>query len=118
MVQDYKITILYFATNPRYTSKLRLDEEVRSLYQRIRLSNNHENLKIATRWAVQPSDIMQAINETNPTIIHFSGHGSNNGELVLEKSDGSAKLDRPEAISQAISTVADHVRLVVFNTLR
>lgn len=113
---DHRITILFFATNPRNTGRLRLDEEVRNIAQGIRLADNRENLRLVTRFAVKPKDILQAINETNPSIIHFSGHGSDNGELVLEGLDGNAILVKPEAISQAISTVSNYVKLVVFNT--
>ena len=60
-------------------------------------------------------DILQAINETNPTIVHFSGHGADNGELVLENVDGSTKLVSKEAVTAAISTASDTIKLVLFN---
>lgn len=110
------ITILFLASNPEGTGKLKLDEEARSIQQRIRLSEYRDTIGFETRWAVRTADIFQAINETNPTIIHFSGHGCDTGDLVLENPDGSPKFVAAEAISQAIATVSDSVRLVVFNT--
>ena len=87
-----KITVLFFATNPKGTSQLRLDEEARSIQEMIRKSEHRDSISFETRWAVRPLDILQAINEINPDVIHFSGHGSNTGELILENTDGSAKL--------------------------
>ena len=58
---------------------------------------------------------MQAINETNPTIVHFSGHGTSSGELVLLSPDGSTQIVTSEAITAAMSTASDIIRLVVFN---
>lgn len=110
-----KITILFFASNPITESKLRLDEEARAIMEKIRLSEYRDTLQFETQWAVRPSDLFQAINETNPTIIHFSGHGSVFGEIVLQNPDGSEKLVSPDAISQAIATVSDEVKLVFFN---
>lgn len=110
-----EIAILFLASNPVEGCFLKLDEEARSIQEKIRLSEYRDTVKFETRWAVRAGDIMQAINETNPAIIHFSGHGCKNGELVLQNPDGSVKLVSPEAISQAISTVSDTVRLVFFN---
>lgn len=110
-----EITILFLASNPTDTNVLRLDKEARAIQEKLRLSEYRDTLKFETRWAVRTSDLFQAINETNPTIIHFSGHGNLNGELVLQNPDGTAKLVTPNAISQAIATVSDNVKLVFFN---
>lgn len=110
-----KITVLFMASNPVDTSALRLDEEVRTIQEKIRLSEYRDSINFETRWAVRSSDILQAINETNPTIVHFSGHGSKNGDLVLENPDGSHKLVSKEVITAAMATSSDTIRLVVFN---
>ena len=111
-----KIIVLFLASNPDGTGKLRLDEEARDILEKIRLSEYRNSVEFITRWAVRTSDILQAINETNPTVIHFSGHGTDTDELVLQNTDGSPKFVSKEAIVQVISTVSDNVRLVFFNT--
>lgn len=110
-----QITVLFMASNPKGTNGLRLDEEARNIQEKIRLSEYRDSIKFETRWAIRASDILQAINETNPAIVHFSGHGADTGELVLENPDGSAKLVSKEAITSAIKTMSDTIRLVVFN---
>lgn len=57
---------------------------------------------------------MQAINETNPTIVHFSGHGTQKGDLVLLNPE-VPKVVSKEAITMVMSTASDTIRLVVFN---
>ena len=110
-----KITVLFLAANPIDSPALRLDEEARAIQEKIRLSDHRDSVEFTTRWAVRSSDILQAINEVNPCIIHFSGHGTDTHDLVLQNSDGSAKYVSKEAIVQAIATVSDRVRLVFFN---
>ncbi|MBR5402421.1 MAG: CHAT domain-containing protein [Treponema sp.] len=95
--------------------QLRLDEEVHAIQEKIRLSDYRDSIKFESRWAVRPSNILQAINETNPTVIHFSGHGTEEGDLVLQNPDGSTKLVTKEAMSATISTLSSTIRLVVFN---
>ena len=110
-----KITVLFFATNPKGTSQLRLDEEARSIQEMIRKSKHRDSISFETRWAVRPLDILQAINEINPDVVHFSGHGAETGELVLENTDGSEKLVTKEAITQTIMSSSDKIHLLFFN---
>lgn len=109
------ITVLFLASNPINTQQLRLDEEVHSIQEKIRLSDYRDSIKFESRWAVRPSDILQTINELNPTIIHFSGHGTINGDLVLQNPDGSTKIVTKKAMTATISTLSNTIRLVVFN---
>lgn len=110
-----RITVLFMAANPIDTNKLRLDEEARSIQEKIRLSEYRDSIDFVSRWAMRSSDILQAINETNPTIVHFSGHGGETGELALLNPDGTTKMVKQEAISMAMATASDTIRLVVFN---
>lgn len=110
-----RITVLFMAANPTDTPKLRLDEEARLIQEKIRLSEFRDSVHFESRWAMRSSDILQAINETNPTIIHFSGHGSPAGDLALLNPDGSTKIVTKEAITMAMATASDTIRLVVFN---
>ena len=110
-----KITVLFMAANPADTPQLRLDEEARSIQEKIRLSEYRDSVQFESRWATRSSDILQAINETNPTIVHFSGHGAENGDLSLLNPDGSTRIVTKEAITMAMSTASDTIRLVVFN---
>lgn len=98
-----KITVLFLAANPKDTPKLSLDEEARSIQEKIRLSEYRDSVRFESRWATRASDILQAINETNPTIVHFSGHGAPSGELALLNPDGSTKTVTKEAITMAMS---------------
>lgn len=109
------ITVLFLAANPVGTGSLQLDEEARSIHQKIRMSDYRDSVRFESRWATRSGDILQAINETNPTIVHFSGHGAPNGDLVLLNPDGSAKMVSKEAISMAMATASDTIRLIVFN---
>lgn len=110
-----KITVLFFATNPKGTTQLRLDEEARTIQEMIRKSEHRDSISFETRWAVRPLDILQAINEINPDVVHFSGHGADTGELVLENTDGSAKIVTKEAIAQTIMASSDKIHLMFFN---
>lgn len=109
------LIVLFLATNPINTKRLRLDEEARTIQEIIRKSDYRDTIIFETRWALRTSDILQAINEVNPDIIHFSGHGTPDGELVLEGAEGQSKVVTKEAMAQTIMTLSDKVRLIFFN---
>lgn len=111
-----EITVLFFASNPRDQVQLSLDEEVRSIKEMISKSRHRDVVKFESCWAVRPGDILQYINQYQPTIVHFSGHGSSNDELVLMDNNSNTKLVSLDAIVQAMSVANDNLRLVFFNT--
>ena len=82
----------------------------------IRKSKHRDSIDLQSRWAVRPLDVLQAINELNPAIVHFSGHGAVSSELILENADGNAKYISKEAIVLSIMTLSDKIRLIIFNT--
>lgn len=110
-----KIKVLFMASNPLDQSQLRLDEEIRAITEKIRASEYRKSVELVSKWAVRPSDLLQALNELKPHIIHFSGHGSSNNELIFQSDDGSTKLVSKGAIVTTMSTVTDNIRLVIFN---
>jgi hypothetical protein len=72
------------------------------------------------RWAVDVDDIQRSLNELQPTIIHFSGHGapcSHTGEasVVVRGVDGKPHHLTGIALAALIRTAATGARLVVLN---
>lgn len=117
-----KINILFLGANPDIIlkdgselSKLKLDKEAREIKEAIVKSLNRDSINFETRWAVRTSDLFQAINEVEPTIIHFSGHGTEDGRLVLQDNEDKPKLVDIEAIVKMIDASTGNLRLVVFN---
>ncbi|WP_195839099.1 hypothetical protein [Anaerosalibacter bizertensis] len=110
-----KIIILFISSNPKDQSSLRLDEEAREIEENIKKSKHRDSIEFKTIWATRPLDILDAINEYKPTIIHFSGHGTADGSLVFEDLNGNSKFVSKDAIVQVISSESDTVKLVFFN---
>ena len=108
-----KINILFMGANP--TLNLNLEKEAREIRDSIIKSLNRDSINFETRWATRTTDLFQYVNEINPTIIHFSGHGTENGELVFQDNNDNPKLVSREVVTEMINASTDDVRLVVFN---
>ncbi|HBE43050.1 MAG TPA: hypothetical protein DDW27_17965 [Bacteroidales bacterium] len=110
-----KTKILFFASNPESTEKLRLDEEARSIARKIRETDYRDSLEFITSWATRPTDLLDELNLHKPTVVHFSGHGSGEEGLILSDDQGNQKFVSADALKMLFSSVKDNIRLVVLN---
>jgi CHAT domain-containing protein len=108
------VTILFFAANPVDTDELRLDKEAREIETRISSATFRDCFEVRTRWAARPTDLLDAINDHRPGLVHFSGHGAVAG-IVLESTAGSSHEVGVDALSRMFATVKDDVRCVLLN---
>jgi hypothetical protein len=110
-----KIKVLFLASNPKGTTSLELDKEIRGITEKIRSSEYRDSLDLISAWAVRPDDLLQLLNQYKPQIVHFSGHGGKAGEIILVDSHGSPKPINPAAIKALFQTLKDNIRLVILN---
>lgn len=111
-----RLTVLFLASNPIDQAALRLDEEARAIGEMIRKSEHRDAVRLESRWAVQPMDVLQAINECRPGVVHFSGHGSEDDEIIFQDSQGRAKAVPKVALVQTMLAGSGEIQLVFFNT--
>ncbi|GAX44463.1 hypothetical protein NIES4075_54820 [Tolypothrix sp. NIES-4075] len=107
--------ILILAANPKQTSRLRLDEEVRDIKEGLRLSQQRDKFILQQEWAVRPRDVRRAVLDFRPNIIHFSGHGAGTTGLSFEDEIGKEKLVTAEALAGLFGQFAKQVECVVLN---
>jgi len=112
---DKPIKILFLAANPKDTSPLRLDEEIRGIDQALRQSEFRDKFDIKQHWAVRVTDLQSYFLRYKPDIVHFSGHGSESSEIILEDNDGNSQSVSNRALSQLFSVLKDNIRCVVLN---
>ena len=107
--------ILILSANPKGTTPLRLDKEVREIDAGLKRALHRDQFVLEQKWAVQPRDIQRAMLDINPQIIHFSGHGTGDEGLVFEDETGSAKLVDGKALAGLFELFAEQIKCVVLN---
>ena len=110
-----KLTILFLSASPADQGRLQIDEEMRLVHNKIRASEHRDSMVLESRWAVQSFDFLQAMNETNPTIVHLSGHSSPDF-FCFSDGQGGTKNVAFEALINAMAVSSDKLRLIVFNS--
>lgn len=77
--------ILILGSNPDGTSRLRLDREARAIEDALGAAPaSRRRFELLLGWASSALDIQQDLFRHRPELVHYSGHGSAAGELVLE----------------------------------
>ncbi|MEH2248919.1 CHAT domain-containing protein [Nostoc sp.] len=107
--------ILIVSANPKDTNKLRLDEEVREIQEALKRANNRSCFEIVTSWAIRVEDLRRALLDNQPTIVHFSGHGSGSTGLVLENNSGQIQLVSTESLVRLFKSFQEDVDCVLLN---
>lgn len=116
-----KVKILFFAADPLSAppdggnSRLLLDEDVRLIREKVRGARHRDALDFDVRWAARTDDLLQALNETRPQVVHFSGHGGNDG-LVLVGSEGQGPhYVGAAALARLFQIFKGDIRVAVLN---
>jgi len=113
-LDDQPISVLFLAAAPAKLKELRLSEEMREIQGAIMGSQARNRFNLVVHLAVTPRSLVASILESEPQIIHFSGHGSSRG-LVVEDETGNAAFVEAEALGKVIELLADKVECVVLN---
>ena len=108
-------TILFLAAEPDNVVQLRLGEEVREIQEKLQLAKTRENFVLHQRFAVRPEDVVQAMLDLEPHIVHFSGHGTGQNEICLEDRSGHVRTVSPDALEGLFAHFSGRVSCVVLN---
>ncbi|GAB1537858.1 hypothetical protein NUACC21_05130 [Scytonema sp. NUACC21] len=110
-----KVKILFLAADPSDSARLRLGQELRDIREKLQLSKQRDSFFLESRESVRTGDVTQAIFDTEPHIVHFSGHGMSTGELCFENALGQTQPVQPVALANLFKLVSKQVHCVVLN---
>lgn len=109
------IKILFLVANPTDKTRLRIDEESKAIKEALREAEFRDRFDIETEWAVRVTDLQKLLLRHKPHIVHFSGHGSEASEIILEDNSGRSQPVPSKALSNLFSILKDNIRCVVLN---
>jgi acyl carrier protein len=109
------ISILFLSADPTDQTRLRLGEEAREIEEKLQLSRQRDNFDFIVRLSVRPQDISQAMLDIGPQIVHFSGHGNEEGALCVENLSGHTLAIDAEALAMLFENFAGQLNCVILN---
>lgn len=107
--------ILILSANPKNTRSLRLDQEIREIQNTLQLSPHRDEFEIIAGSAVQVDDLTRFLSHHQPTIVHFSGHGTGTDGLILEDNSAQQQLVSTQALAKLFDLFQQQVECVLLN---
>ena len=107
--------ISFLASNPLRSDRLALDEEARTIKDKLRGAKHRDLVSFKTRWAVRPEDLQQVLLEDQPAVVHFSGHGGETSILLHSQNQDNEAVVAECALTDLIRVLKDSIRVVVLN---
>ena len=100
-----KTKILFVASDPTDQARLQVGKEYREIGEELQKAKQRDLFVLPNPvLSVRARDLSGAMLNEKPQIVHFSGHGSSEGELILENESGgsspasAAALDRKSVV--------------------
>jgi hypothetical protein len=107
--------ILFLAANPKDAPRARLDKEVATIEERIRITDMRDLFEVKSQMALRTRDLHAALLQHKPDIVHFAGLGTLSGEILLEDEFGESLPISAEVIGEVFSILRDNICCVVIN---
>lgn len=106
--------ILFLSANPQKKNLLNLDQECREISEGLKRAERREEFELRPAFSATFWDIRRALLEFKPHIVHFSGHGDEEG-LLIEGRSGLPEKISADVLSSLFRLCARYVGCVVLN---
>ena len=107
--------VLVLAANPSGTDKLDLVKEANLIRSRLQEGEDGKSFVVQFETAVQVTDLSKFLLQYKPLIVHFSGHGNANGEIILNNERGQSQAVAPEKLAELLAIVKGRLECVILN---
>ncbi len=111
-----KKKILFLSANKVGEEQLHLDREFRNIEDALVRSKNRDRLELFVKLAVRYQDIRRGLLDYEPEILHFSGHGSEQGVEVLDEVGAFTNTVSNQEISQLLEIFKEKVVCAIFSS--
>jgi SMODS-associated and fused to various effectors sensor domain/CHAT domain len=109
------VRILFLGSCPNTADILKVDLEFRAIRIALRSEEDAGQIKTDQRTALRVEDLREALQRFQPDIVHFSGHGTRQSEIVLNDSRGGGRRIASVALAELFALLKGRIHLVVFN---
>lgn len=110
---DGKQSILYIAASPKNIAALQVDYEFKKIKEAVESGQDRFKLLLPL-LSVTLEDFLQAKHKYKPAVIHFSGHGLEEG-LLFATSQNSFQVIPAEILTDVFKGMEAYTKVVVLN---
>lgn len=110
------VKILFLCADPKIAVRRRMDDEVKRIGDALQKTQHGRMFTLQQEWAVEASELQKHLMEHRPYIVHFSGYGTPNNELMLRiPNSRKGQAVSADALSRMFALLKDNIRCVFLN---
>ncbi len=109
-------SVLFCAANPEDQDLIRTDAEFKKIKEILARSSQGEGITLhQPELAARANDLTRALPDTQPNVVHFSGHGGGDKGIYLEDEQGHSKPVAADALASVFRQFTHCIKVVVLN---
>ncbi len=106
------LKVLFIAADPGRSDRQVVSDEMRHIEEAIRRNGRRDAVVLASRHGLRHDDLIRALREEKPDILHIAGHGDERGVHLIDPQTSRAVALGAESLAR-ILRLFDHLRGVV-----
>ena len=114
-LDDATTVVLFLSANPDPASPLNVEKEQNRITKVRNGSKYQEKVRIEGLPDLDLPELAKSLRLHAPTVVHFSGHGGNDGSILMRDENGEPSDMNPHGLAKLFSLHTGTVRIVVLN---
>ncbi|MEZ4471059.1 MAG: CHAT domain-containing protein [bacterium] len=109
------VDVLFLSANPDKDKLLNLDREQNEIQAITEATLERHRFRLAAWPDIKLSQLAPRLMRLKPQVLHFSGHGGKQGDLLLRGENGEPRSVAAAALADILEVVGGSLRLVILN---
>lgn len=116
-----KAKVLFLAADPFSVApdgqapRLRLDEDLRQIRRKVGIAKDRDGVEFDMRLVARTDDVLRALSETRPQVVHFSGHGGGDGLVLTSEVGRAARAGDAQRLAEILAAYHGDIRVVMLS---
>lgn len=111
-----KIKVLFIASNPLDTSRLRLEKEMRDIDLELSRSKYRDKFEFSKYMDARLDDMLNILLENPPHFIHFAGHGTDDGIALMDDKTENSHIVKNQSLARLFKLFSNDIACVFLNS--
>jgi hypothetical protein len=111
-----KIKVLFIASNPLDTSRLRLEKEMREIDMELSRAKYRDKFEFSKYMDARLDDLLNILLEDTPHFIHFSGHGTDEGIALMDDKTENSHIVKSQSLAKLFKLFSNDIACVFLNS--
>jgi hypothetical protein len=109
------LRVLFLGALPSDCSTMRVDMELQHIQDQLRRGTLRVPAEVVSRFGAGADNLIEAVLSCSPSLLHYAGHGTPDGALVLEGPAQDSELLDAQVAGKLLRAIEPKIRCVVLN---